>query len=76
MTHKQKAREILEKVNNGKISKKLWDNCSDYAKNDLKRKATIVVDEIIYFMDSYDIDISHKHQFDWWKKVRIEIEAF
>mgnify|MGYP006347958359 FL=1 len=43
--HTEKAKDILEKVNNGKISKALWDNCSDYAKKDLKRKAFLIVDE-------------------------------
>ena len=76
MTYKEKATEILEKINNSKISKEDWEKASDYAKSDLKRKALIVVDEIIYFMDSFDIDIDYPHQFKWWKQVRDEIDAF
>ena len=43
---KEKAWELLEKMNNSPITQKDWDNASDYAKNDLKRKVLIVIDEI------------------------------
>ena len=54
MTPKEKSIYILEKMNNGKISKALWDNCSDYARRDLKRKAMIVIAEIIKQFDGLD----------------------
>lgn len=89
MTPKEKARDILEKVNNGKISKALWDNCSDYAKTDLKRKAMIIVAEIISALkelgeelydkqgtDSYNARCLNHDKKQYWKCVKIEIDCF
>lgn len=79
MDQKLKAREILEKINNGKISEALWKNCSEYAKKDLKRKANIVVDEIILELKTvefnYDLDFS-ENLFPYWKQVKKEIKFF
>lgn len=47
MTAKQKAKRIIEDMNNGPISQKLWESASDYAKSDLKRKCLIVVTEVL-----------------------------
>ena len=74
MTAKEKANDL---VNQYRMI--LMDEDTDCGNEILcsliaKKCALIACDEILYFMDSYDIDLSHKHQFDWWNKVRIEIE--
>lgn len=43
----EKAWDILNKLNNKEITVSEWYNASDFAKDDLKRKALIVVDEVI-----------------------------
>jgi uncharacterized membrane-anchored protein YjiN (DUF445 family) len=89
MTKEEKATYILEKVNNGKISKALWDNCSDYAKKDLKRKAFLIVDEVISALkelgeelydkqgtDSYNARCLNHDKKAYFKNVREEIDNF
>lgn len=89
MTSIEKAKDILEKVNNGKISKALWDNCSDYAKKDLKRKAFLVIDEVISAFtelgeelydkqgtDSYNARCLNHDKKSFYKDVREEIGNF
>ena len=81
MNEKEKALDILQKINNGKISKALWVNCSDYAKKDLKRKAFIVIDEILQDYKSYRVKfwLTLEHALEmceYWEKVRIEIDNF
>lgn len=39
-----------------------------------KECALVAVDEILDFMDRFDIDLEMKHQHEWWKKVKTEIE--
>jgi hypothetical protein len=77
---KQKAVAILEKINNGKISKALWENCSDYAKKDLKRKAFIVLDEIESALTEYGKESMELQNMDsefrYWDSVRAAITAF
>ena len=64
MTHLEKAKDVLEKVNNGKISKTLWDNCSDYAKKDLKRKAFLIIDEVISALSDLGNELHEKQGSD------------
>ncbi len=64
MTAKEKATDILEKINNGKISKALWDNCSDYAKTDLKRKAFLIVDEVVSALTELGEELYNKQGTD------------
>jgi uncharacterized membrane-anchored protein YjiN (DUF445 family) len=64
MTHLEKAKEILEKVNNGKISKALWENCSNYAKTDLKRKAFLIVDEVVSALTELGEELHNKQGSD------------
>lgn len=47
MTPKEKAIEIINKINGQPISVEEWNKASEYAKNDLKRKALIVVNEVL-----------------------------
>jgi hypothetical protein len=75
----QKAWDILSKINNQEIDSEMWSKASDYAKKDLKRKAIIVVDEIVSELRSvefnYDLDFS-KNLFYYWKGVKDAIESF
>ena len=43
----EKAWDLLEKINGQPIDVETWEKASDYAKKDLKRKAFIVIDEVI-----------------------------
>jgi len=75
MKHKIKAVELLEKINNGKITKELWDNCSEYARNDLKRKAIILIDEVVSEILEFDnTDGYAQSRLDYWQQVKTEIE--
>jgi len=47
MTPLEKAKYLVDKINNQKITIEEWNKCSDYVKNDLKRIALIAVNEII-----------------------------
>lgn len=79
LTAKQKARQLLEKVNNGVISDLLWQVASEYAKSDLKRKTFIIVDELInsysQFTGMHDQDFFDAECY-YWKNVRNEITIF
>ena len=77
MTPKEKSLNILEKINNGEILEESWQNCSKYAKQELKRKAYIVVDYIVeecsnWAGGSIDNEWDRK-RFDYWKEVKEEI---
>jgi len=47
MTSKEKAIEILSKINGQNLTLDMWQKASDYAKKDLKRKGMVVIDELI-----------------------------
>jgi hypothetical protein len=66
MTPKEKAKELLDKMNNMPITIEEWNKASDYAKNNLKRKALIVVDELIEHCN-----YANKW---YWQEVKQEIE--
>jgi len=54
MTPKEKAWDLLCKMNNANITEKIWSDASPYAKKDLKRKCFIVIDEVLrLFKDLY-----------------------
>ena len=36
--------------------------------------ALIAVDEILYFMDMFNLDLEMTHQHKWWRQVKTEIE--
>lgn len=80
MTATEKAKEILEKINNGKISKALWKNCSDYDRKDLKRKALIVLDEVESALTEYGKESMELQNMDsefrYWDSVRNAVESF
>jgi hypothetical protein len=66
---KEKAKELVEKMNNMPITIEEWNKASDYAKTDLKRKALIAVDEILNEYWSHDTK-----RRDWWQEVKQAIK--
>jgi hypothetical protein len=61
MTAKEKAEELIRRFYSiGAI--------------ECKQCALIAVDEIMHFMDVFNLDIEMKHQHKWWQKVKQEIE--
>jgi len=63
MTAKEKAVELVDKFT---------FNCRECDNG--KLSALIAVDEILHFMDVFDLDIEIKHQHKWWQLVKQEIE--
>lgn len=39
-----------------------------------KKMAVIAVEEMLDFMDRFDIDLDLNHQWEWWKQVKKELE--
>ncbi len=74
-----KAWDILSKINGEKIDPEAWSNASDYAKKDLKRKALVVIDEIVSELRSvefnYDLNFT-TDLFVYWKSVKDAILSF
>jgi len=74
MTPKEEAVELLAKMNNAPIDIIEWYKASDYAKNELKRKALIVVDEVISAIDVGYEDWKSLSKINFWQQVKTEIE--
>ena len=75
MTAKEKAEDL---VNSYRII--LMDEDTDFGCEILCsliaiKNSHIAVDEILYFMDKFDIDMELKHQYKWWQKVKIELDS-
>ncbi len=68
----EKAWDLLEKINGKPIDAKTWEKGSDYAKKDLKRKANIVIDEVIETEMLIDKDnyVETKSYLAYWLEVR------
>jgi hypothetical protein len=39
------------------------------------KNSHIAVDEILEFMDKFNIDMEYKHQAKWWRKVKFELDV-
>jgi len=82
MTPLEKAKELLDKMNNQVIKTKDWEKSSDYAKSDLKRKVFIVIDEIENVGCWVGKECAEKEGFgietteEFWQDVRLELERF
>lgn len=78
MTPKEKAIYILSDINNQPITLSEWVNASLYAKSDLKRKALIVVIEVINQLNDDGLYIQGETNIDeiikYWQEVKQEIE--
>ncbi len=69
MTPKEKAIQLVEAY----WEKIIHDDDGD--RNDMcKECALIAVEEILDFMNRFDLDLEMKHQYKWWKEVKQEIE--
>ncbi len=65
MNPKEKAIELVEEYQR---------NIEGIHKADAQICALIAVDEVLGFMDAFDIDLEMAHQYKWYKKVKKEIE--
>jgi hypothetical protein len=68
---KQKAWELLEKINNHPITIDEWKGCSEYARQALKRKAYVVVDEVISACEYNHVESWNTN---WWNQVKEELK--
>jgi hypothetical protein len=68
MIAKEKAIEIISKINGQLITVEDWSKASDYAKKDLKRKGLIVANEVL------SIRYLLKKETWFYKEVKKEIE--
>ena len=68
----QKAWDLLEKINGQPIDSETWEKASDYAKKDLKRKANIVIDEVIdtEMLIDESTYVESKSYLAYWQEVR------
>jgi len=68
----EKAWDLLSKINGQEIDNEMWDKASDYAKKDLKRKANIVIDEVIgtEMLIDEDTYVEKKSYLIYWLEVR------
>jgi hypothetical protein len=69
----EKTWTLLSKMNNSLITQEDWQNASDYAKKDLKRKCLLVIDEVIENLEP--LCISHlgtytNPKIEYWKNVQ------
>lgn len=67
----EKAWDLLSKINGQEIDYEMWEKASDYAKKDLKRKANIVIDEVIgtEMLIDEDTYVEKKSYLAYWKEV-------
>jgi hypothetical protein len=68
----EKAWDLLSKINGQEIDTEMWENASDYARRDLKRKANIVIDEVIgtEMLIDEDTYVEKKSYLAYWQEVR------
>lgn len=80
MTAEEKAIFILERMNNGKLTKSLWGNCSEYARHELKRKVLICISEIEIALTDYgneSLELQNMDaEFRYWESVREAVNSF
>ena len=77
MTPKEKAIEILSKINGQPIDAKTVKKAKSYAKHELKRNALVVADEALSELnqvDDLDNYVFMRKQF--WEDVKQEISNF
>jgi len=68
MNPNEKALELLNKMNGQYITLSDWHACSDYAKAELKRKALVVVDEVMSNVFKSDL-------LSYWVDVKAAIQS-
>jgi hypothetical protein len=72
----KKAWDLLSRINGQEIDNEMWSKASKYAKDDLKRKAKIVVSEIINtdMLIDEDVYVETKSYLGYWLKVSLTID--
>ena len=60
MDAKEKVLNLLSKINNKEVTSQVWNDASDYAKKDLKRKAFLIVDEVISALNNLGNELCDK----------------
>jgi len=73
MTPKEKAIEILGKINGQPLNAETWEKASDWSKQELKRKALCVADEVLTELYKFypgDYALQRK---EYWESVKQEI---
>jgi len=70
MTPKEKAEEICQKM----LFQIEWNAQPSTVKGVAKQCALIAVDEILSFMDRFDLDRDMSIQFNRWQEVKQEIK--
>lgn len=69
---KKTAQNLLNRMNGQVVTKEEWEKCSDYARADLKRKAMIVVKEMMSEHSCYTLNDG---RWAYWAQVEIELNA-
>ena len=69
MTSKEKALELFEKYNKHDI---LFHQVDKYG---AIKASIIAVDEILHFMDLFNLDLEMKVQHKWWMDVKAELKS-
>lgn len=72
MEAKQKAWDLLEKINNQPITEPEWFNAPPQSKKSLKRKALVVVSEISQEIERIDnkFNLGLEGTVQYWQKVK------
>jgi hypothetical protein len=65
MTPKDKAVELVEEYTR---------NVEDISVYEARICALIAIDNLLKFMDKFDLDLELPHQLQWWRQVKEEIE--
>jgi hypothetical protein len=74
MTPKEKAEELVDEYRLVLIKSNTDAGEEILCTLLAKECALVAVDEILDFMDRFDLDFEMKHQHKWWKEVKEEIE--
>jgi hypothetical protein len=69
MTPKEKALELFEKYNKSEILFYQVDKMGAI------EASLIAVDEILHFMDLFNLDLEMKIQHEWWMAVKAELRS-
>lgn len=75
-TPKEKVIDLLSKINNQEITPKIWDNASKGAKEDLKRKVYIIIDEVIQNLErlcTSPLGTYSNPKISYWQEVKTEL---
>lgn len=75
MTAKEKANDLVNQYRNILMNEDTDCGNEILCSVIAIQNAKITVDEILLFMDKFDLDLKMKDQYTWWHKVKIEIAS-